>query len=436
LHPHDTTKIMTIVKSHLDDIRWQILSELNKAKFSIFVASAYFTDYDLASKLGEKAERGLSVDLIISNSKINDSSKAIIQSLRDKGVNIYKNGASDFRQGAVMHNKFCIIDYETVITGSYNWTRQAAINEENIVIFKDTRQADIFLQKFYTLRKDGGLFSFFNNEIEINLSLDRNIIEHGEEVKLSWKVVNADLVSIDPIGSVGDEGEFQLKITDDTLVIIEAENDSTGKKKTKSVLVRMVREPVIVFDISANSIIRTQTAQLTWSVENAEIIKIEPAIGSVEANGSRTINPFESTTYTITAVGLTESTTREKVVTLNVYPTPVLEKLQIPTPSNIKLEATFENSKVIVPSALNIGTIEKFSFDVPRIRGLNSEFIPNRLTVHDLENALQVPTKSLYGSLGESENKLKSLILESLERLSRTNLKMIDLIKSFRRKHE
>lgn len=427
---------MTEVKSHLDDIRGQILTELNKAKFSIFVASAYFTDYDLANKLADKAERGLSVDLIISNSDINDSSEAIFQNLRDKGVNVYKTGAADFRQGAVMHNKFCVIDYETVITGSYNWTRQAAINEENIVVFKDKKQADQFLQKFYSLRKEGGLFSFLDNEIEINLSLDRNIVEQGQKIKVSWKVTNADTTSIKPIGVVESEGESELTITDDTLIILEAENQSTDKQKAKSVLVKMIREPIITFDISTQFIIRTQTAQLNWTVENAETVKIEPSIGSVEAKGSKTINPFESTTYTITAVGLTESTTKTKVVTLNVYPTPVLERLQIPTPSNIRLEASFENSKVDLPSILNINSIEKFSFNVPKIRQLNSEFIPNRPTVRNLASALKMPTKELYASIGESENKLKSLLFNGLERIFYKNLKMSDIIKTVRKNYE
>jgi hypothetical protein len=427
---------MTDVKSHLDDIRGQILTELNKAKFSIFVASAYFTDYDLANKLADKAERGLSVDLIISNSDINDSSETIFQNLRDKGVNVYKTGAADFRQGSVMHNKFCVIDYETVITGSYNWTRQAAINEENIVVFKDKKQADQFLQKFYSLRKEGGLFSFLDNEIEINLSLDRNIAEQGQKIKVSWKVSNADTILIKPIGVVESEGESELTITDDTLIILEAENQSTDKQKAKSVLVKMIREPIITFDISTQFIIRTQTAQLHWSVENAETVKIEPSIGSVESKGSKFINPFESTTYTITAVGLTESTTKTKVVTLNVYPTPVLERLQIPTPSNIRLEASFENSRVDLPSILNINSIEKFSFNVPKIQQLNSEFIPNRPTVRNLASALKMPTKELYASIGESENKLKSLLFNGLERIFYKNPKMSDIIKTVRKNYE
>ena len=427
---------MTEVKSHLDDIRGQILSELNKAKFSIFVASAYFTDYELANKLADKAERGLSVDLIISNSDINDSSEAIFQNLRDKGVNVYKTGAADFRQGSVMHNKFCVIDYETVITGSYNWTRQAALNEENIVVFKDKKQADQFLQKFYSLRKEGGLFSFFDNEIEINLSIDRNIAEQGQKIKLSWKVTNAETILIEPIGAVENEGESEITITDDTLIILEAANESSDKQKAKSVLVKMIREPIITFEISTQFIIRTQTAQLSWKVENAENIKIEPSIGSVEAKGSKTINPFESTTYTITAVGLSESTPRTKVVTLNVYPTPVLERLQIPTPSNIRLEASFENSRVDLPSILNINSIENFSFNVPKIRQLNSEFIPNRPTIRNLSSALKRPTKDLYASIGESENKLKSLLFNGLERIFHKNPKMSDIIKTVRKNYE
>ena len=41
-----------------------------------------------------------------------------------------------------MHDKFCIIDNQIVITGSYNWTDNAEFkNDENIVILKDNEQA-------------------------------------------------------------------------------------------------------------------------------------------------------------------------------------------------------------------------------------------------------------------------------------------------------
>lgn len=427
---------MIEVKTHLDDIREQILSELNKAKFSIFVASAFFTDYELAEKLADKAESGLSVDLIISNSEINDSSEFIFKNLRNKGVNVYKTGASDFRQGPVMHNKFCVIDYETVITGSYNWTRQAAINEENIVVLKDKKIADQFLSKFYSLRKEGGLFSFLDDEIEINLSINKTVVEIGQEINFSWKVTNADSILVNTLGSVENEGEASMIIKEDTLIIIEAENESTLKQKVKSIFIRIIREPNIVFNISTEFIIRTQTAQLDWSVENAEVISIEPFIGIVESKGSRTVNPFDSTTYRITAIGLTESTTKSKEVKLNVYPTPTLEKLQIPTPTNIRLEASFENSRINMPSFLNFGSIEKFSFNVPKIQKLNSKIIPNTPSVNNLSGILKIPKNELYASIGESENKLKTKLFNGLEYLFNQNPKMYDVIKTIRKNYE
>ena len=44
-----------------------------------------------------------------------------------------------------MHNKFCIIDYKYLITGSYNWSINARTNFENIMICDDY----ISIQKAY-----------------------------------------------------------------------------------------------------------------------------------------------------------------------------------------------------------------------------------------------------------------------------------------------
>lgn len=54
----------------------------------------------------------------------------------------------------MMHNKFCIIDRSIVITGSYNWTRKARNNDENITITKNSdRLALDFITEFQRLKK-------------------------------------------------------------------------------------------------------------------------------------------------------------------------------------------------------------------------------------------------------------------------------------------
>src|SRR5215831_19304958 len=57
------------------------------------------------------------------------------------------------------------------------------------------------------------------------------------------------------------------------------------------------------FTAEPSSIERGQSATLRWSVSNATDISIDPAVGTVQANGSRTVFPSNSTTYTLTARG-------------------------------------------------------------------------------------------------------------------------------------
>ena len=54
----------------------------------------------------------------------------------------------------LMHNKFCVIDYSTVITGSYNWSYKAENNFENVIItYEDTSLAEQFISEFNQIRK-------------------------------------------------------------------------------------------------------------------------------------------------------------------------------------------------------------------------------------------------------------------------------------------
>ena len=48
-----------------------------------------------------------------------------------------------------MHHKFCVIDHDVVITGSYNWGYKAENKSENIVVTSDDSSlAEQFIQEF------------------------------------------------------------------------------------------------------------------------------------------------------------------------------------------------------------------------------------------------------------------------------------------------
>ena len=132
--------------AHFIDIQNNILAELDKAQVSISVAMAWFTNKVLFEKLLEKQKEGVNVQLVIYDDGVNAK----------HGVDVTQLDAVKIRaeRGGIMHDKFCIIDNHTVITGSYNWSDNAEFkNEENITIETDNEQANRFSVKFRDLRK-------------------------------------------------------------------------------------------------------------------------------------------------------------------------------------------------------------------------------------------------------------------------------------------
>jgi len=47
-----------------------------------------------------------------------------------------------------MHHKFAVFDGVRLLNGSYNWTRSAACNEENLVLTGETKLVQTFAQHF------------------------------------------------------------------------------------------------------------------------------------------------------------------------------------------------------------------------------------------------------------------------------------------------
>lgn len=73
--------------------------------------------------------------------------------------------------------------------------------------------------------------------------------------------------------------------------------------------------------VSPQTIQKGQSTTLTWSTTNATDITIE-GIGTVEANGSKSVTPSDSTTYRLTAKGPGGSADATARVTVTVPPTP------------------------------------------------------------------------------------------------------------------
>lgn len=123
-------------QAYFEEIQFHVLHELSKATSSIHIAVAWFTDPDIFDRLCQKASEGVRVALIVVKDDINRRNGLEYKRLADLG-GLFLMVGDKRKKSAIMHNKFCIIDGVTIITGSYNWSRQGKENGEYITIISD-----------------------------------------------------------------------------------------------------------------------------------------------------------------------------------------------------------------------------------------------------------------------------------------------------------
>lgn len=142
---------MIQIEAVFENIAERIQQEIGKAQKSVFIAVAWFTNKSIFNELVYKVSNGCTVSLIISNDNINLNSSIDFDQLNLGKSKVYKIGNGDTE---LMHNKFCVIDYGTVITGSYNWSYKAERNFENVIITSnDTTLAEQFISEFNNIRR-------------------------------------------------------------------------------------------------------------------------------------------------------------------------------------------------------------------------------------------------------------------------------------------
>jgi phosphatidylserine/phosphatidylglycerophosphate/cardiolipin synthase-like enzyme len=109
-----------------------IVKTLGETKNSILVQAYSFTSAPIAKALLDAHKRGVRVEVILDQSNRTDKYSAA-DFLANQGVPT-KIDANH----AISHNKVMVIDGETLITGSFNFTKAAQEkNAENVLIIRD-----------------------------------------------------------------------------------------------------------------------------------------------------------------------------------------------------------------------------------------------------------------------------------------------------------
>ncbi|MBA7712052.1 Cardiolipin synthase [subsurface metagenome] len=134
---------MKVLFSPQDNCAQEIVSAIDKAEQYVFVAMYFFTSRPIAQALIRSQDRGVEVKICLDDEQPHyEYSKS--RYLENKDINIRLIGGS-----GIMHNKFCIIDDRITITGSYNLTARADLeNDENILIIEPEEMARVYKEQF------------------------------------------------------------------------------------------------------------------------------------------------------------------------------------------------------------------------------------------------------------------------------------------------
>ena len=148
--PHPSLQVdgtqLEVLFSPDDRVAARLVALLREARRSIDVMAFSFTADALAEAMLDRARDGVTVHAVLDEGQAN-ASGAEFSRLQQAGLDVRLE-----RSDGLLHHKVIVIDGETVITGSYNFTRSAEEqNDEAVLILHDSELARQYLEEFETL---------------------------------------------------------------------------------------------------------------------------------------------------------------------------------------------------------------------------------------------------------------------------------------------
>ena len=125
-----------------------LINALQEAKESVYFMTFAFTSNKVGDVLKQKHASGVNVEGITDPSQLGKWSEK--QSLEQGNISVHLPP-----DGMLLHHKVFIIDNATVVTGSFNPTKNAnENNDENMLIIKDKGIAQQFKDEFERIKQD------------------------------------------------------------------------------------------------------------------------------------------------------------------------------------------------------------------------------------------------------------------------------------------
>ncbi|NQZ57334.1 MAG: endonuclease [Lentisphaeraceae bacterium] len=146
--PHTASAVETFFSPGNDCLK-AIRTQIRQARSSIDICIFTISDDRISKEIISAWERGIKVRIVSDNDKQYDRGSDI-KRLQQEGIPVVTDLTDNH-----MHHKFAIFDKCIVLCGSYNWTRSAAIyNNEDILVLDNPTSVAAFRGEFEKLWKE------------------------------------------------------------------------------------------------------------------------------------------------------------------------------------------------------------------------------------------------------------------------------------------
>jgi len=142
-----------VIFSRAASVAERIVGLMESCSESVDAALYRLNNPRLTEALVESRQRGVPIRLLVDGGKYEEDSAT--RRLLAEGRVPFKLTHGRSGQSSKMHHKFAILDRRTVLTGSYNWTRESEEqNYEHMVVLRDPEHVRAYQEEFEALWKE------------------------------------------------------------------------------------------------------------------------------------------------------------------------------------------------------------------------------------------------------------------------------------------
>jgi PKD repeat protein len=223
-------------------------------------------------------------------------------------------------------------------------------------------------------------------------------VSAGGEVKLRWSALGATKIAVKANKGEVAQGkqELELQPTATDLAVRPLEETeytltatNAGGSDAKTVTVKVKATGIAFFRAEPASIAKGEAAMLTWKVDGATAITIQPGVGAVDPEQtSALVKPTEDTEYTLTATGADGKQVQKKAkVTVGLGPVKIDFFSAAPTSiakgEQAILTYSVQNAKRIVITASDGTVVRSVSVSQPSVKQ-SVNVAPDKTTIYTL----------------------------------------------------